>query len=365
VGDAAADERSREMFAGAIEEIRTIDPHNPALGFTMLQGEEGYAGDIDLDIRRDSGYGNSGVVKKGNDMALTIGSNDYYISLAEIYVHEANHVRDVSDSYELFLLWKYFMNTSPRYFIIGHMLSEAAAFTEEFMYRRRSNEYYSRPDSYPVYTRYGADSPKPDMDECSHPLEYYRHLEEWYKAQPAAADKEAMYRMVYSDFFADFIHCPKYLDDYLNQAYGMYAMRVALNMPRYDFMLNDTYRDMHSKDVAQILIDAYIRKRLPQGLERRVTAAGLDLALDGALQNMYEGDRAGFWGKVSLAGADRVYLEHIAKYKASIENRENGEEKALSAVTNSVPAQRPPFGIADGPFTAQEITGLRSMLARP
>jgi hypothetical protein len=321
VGNAAGDADLRGMFDAAVERIREADPANPALDFAKRAGTPGYVWDIDLNIRRSEGFGHTGFLQRGNDMTLVFADRDYS-RIEEIFAHESSHVADFTRSYELFLISKYMTNMPPRYFVIGMMLQEAAAYTEEFRLRRKMNEHEGVEDSFPVNVPYSASSPKPRMVAFRTPMEYYRHLEEWYKKRPeysGGTQRAAMYDRVYSDFFSDFIYNRAYLDVSLGEAYKLNALNVGGKLENFGFMLGDAYRGMRSKAAACAMLDEYIRLRLPEGVVCSVSAEGLDAVLDSALENMarYPDERGGFGGKgITLAEVERVYGENAANYNA-------------------------------------------------
>jgi hypothetical protein len=386
VGASAEDTAFQELFKAAMERIREIDPGNSALDYLRRHGKPNYVWDIDLDINRLEGYGYAGFVRDGNDMTIT-ALPVMYMSLDEIFVHEALHIRDASGDYELFLLAKYFRNLSPRYIIIGTMLQEAVAYTGEFMYRRRINGYLGRKDPYLVRTKYSAGSPKPRMTQYYHPFEFWRHLEEWHKAQSqrgGAEDNDALYEAALVDFFRDFINNHPYLDQSLEQVYYLNSFGVASDIRGSTFMLGGSSRDLHSKKAIYALFDEYTRRRVPPGIFRPL-AEDWDAALDVALKDSSaepsrrprshgeSSRRTGSPGQLLLEKAEKAFTSNRARYNDKYGGSSGPAETApLSASTVSGKPLRgndgmtpgSPFGDIGGDLTAKEIADLRALLSR-
>jgi hypothetical protein len=297
----------------AVKVLALYAPDSPVLRWSYPDDDSRYNGDLwigveDLDSSTLGQWNGAEIILS----AETLDSQSIQ-ELALILHHEAVHADHHYRDLESVLINKYSSFFSPRQFLLFEMLNEALAVYKEnsLRYKMRinntsQNKYKSRP-SLPLY----------DEDFYS----FYKDLRRWMKgtAEYSRLDAGAFEQALFREFVTGFLSDPWYLDYYMPQSAQRYVILRGKDFAVCPMLCFEGFSRFTGKEGTEAVINRYVRKNAPAGMDPGFSAAELEAMLEKILDDFenktIEGDDSG------------DVLENLGAYRESQSNFEKLPQK--------------------------------------
>jgi hypothetical protein len=299
----------------AVNVLARHAPDSPVPRWSYSGGDPRYNGDLWIGVKE---LDNSTLGQwNGAEVVLSAETLDSQSvqELALILHHEAAHADHHYRDLESVLINDYSAFFSPRQFLLFEMLNEALAVYKETSLRYKiginnlsKNKYRSRPS----LSRY-------DEDFYS----FYKDLRRWMKGRAeyielsSGAFEQALFREFVTGFFSD----PWYLDYYMPQSAQRYVILRGRDFAVCPMVCFEGFSRFTGKEGTEAIINRYVRKNSPAGMDLGVSAAELEAALEKILDD-FENDTIEGAGPGNAAS-----LENLGAYRESQNNFETLPKK--------------------------------------
>jgi hypothetical protein len=299
----------------AVKVLALYAPDSPVLRWSYSGGDPRYNGDLrigveDLDNSTLGQWNGAEIILS----AETLDSQGIQ-ELALILHHEAAHADHHYRDLESVLINDYSSFFSPRQFLLFEMLNEALAVYKENSLRYKmgintssKNKYRSRPS----LSRY-------DEDFYS----FFKDLRRWMKGRAKyielspGAFEQALFREFVTGFFSD----PWYLDYYMPQSAQRYVILRGKDFAVCPMVCFEGFSRFTGKEGTEAVINRYVRKNSPAGMDLGLSATELEAALEKTL---------GEFENATIEGAgpgNVVFPENLGAYRESQNNFETLPKK--------------------------------------
>jgi hypothetical protein len=275
-------ERVRRMEE-AVKLLSLHAPESPVIRWSYPEGDPRYNGDLWIGVEElDSstlGQWNGAEIILG---AETIDSGNIR-ELALILHHEAVHADHHYRDTESVLINDYSSFFSPRQFLLFEMLNEALAVYREMSLRYKmgidmlsKSKYENRPSA----SRYAEDF-----------YSFYKDLRRWMKGKPeyAALDPGAFEQVFFREFVTGFFSDPWYLNYYMPQSVQRYGILRGKDFAVCPMVCFEGFSRFAGKEGTRAVINRYVEKNSPGGIELGLGAAELEAMLERVLDD-FEND---------------------------------------------------------------------------
>jgi hypothetical protein len=307
-------ERTRHL-EDAVKILALHAPDSPVLRWSYPDGDSRYNGDLrigieDLDSSTLGQWNGAEIILS----AETVDSQSIQ-ELALILHHEAAHADHHYRDLESVLINDYSSFFSPRQFLLFEMLNEALAVYKENSLRYKmginnlsKNKYRSRPS----LSRYDEDF-----------YAFYKDLRRWMKGQAeyavlnSGAFEQALFREFVTGFFSD----PWYLDYYMPQSAQRYVILRGKDFAVCPMVCFEGFSRFTGKEGTEAVINRYVGKNVPAGMELGFDAAELEAMLEKILDD-FENERIEGVGPGKAA-----VLKNLDAYRESQGNFETLPQK--------------------------------------
>jgi hypothetical protein len=307
-------ERVRRL-EDAVKVLALHAPDSPVLRWSYPDGDPRYNGDLrisveDLDSSTLGQWNGAEIILS----AETVDSQSIQ-ELALILHHEAAHADHHYRDLESVLINDYSSFFSPRQFLLFEMLNEALAVYKENSLRYKmginnssKNKYRSRPS----LSRYDEDF-----------YTFYKDLRRWMKghAEYAALDFGAFEQALFREFVTGFFSDPWYLDYYMPRSAQRYVILRGKDFAVCPMVCFEGFSRFTGKEGTEAVINRYVRKNAPAGMNLGFSAAELEAILEKTLDDFGN-------GRIEGAGPGNAAVpENLGAYRESQDNFETLPQK--------------------------------------
>jgi hypothetical protein len=295
-------ERIRRL-EDAVQILALYAPESPVLRWNYPDGDSRYNGDLwigveDLDSSTLGQWNGAEIILS----AETLDSQGIQ-ELALILHHEAAHADHHYRDLESVLINDYSSFFSPRQFLLFEMLNEALAVYKENSLRYKmminntsQNKYKSRPS----LSFYNEDF-----------YAFYKDLRRWMKGQAeyAALDSGIFEPALFREFVTGFFYDPWYLDYYMPRSAQRYVILRGRDFAVCPAVCFEGFSRFAGQEGTEAVINRYIGKNSPAGMDLGLSAAELEVMLEKILDDFenetIEGEGPGNAGSLENLGAYR------------------------------------------------------------
>jgi hypothetical protein len=307
-------ERTRRL-EDAVKVLALYAPESPVLRWSYPDGDSRYNGDLwigveDLDSSTLGQWNGAEIILSAETLD-TQGIQELALILHHEAAHADHHYRDL----ESVLVNDYSSFFSPRQFLLFEMLNEALAVYKENSLRYKmginnspENKYQSRPS----LSRY-------DEDFYS----FYKDLRRWMKGTfgYSRLDPEAFEQALFREFVTGFFYDPWYLDYYMPRSAQRYVILRGRDFAVCPAVCFEGFSRFTGRAGTEAVINRYIGKNSPAGMDLGLSAAELEAMLEKTLDDFenetIEGDGPG----------NTAALENLGAYRESQSNFEKLPQK--------------------------------------
>ena len=272
-----------ERIEHALEILEQYAPESPVLRWSRLPGDPRYEGDLWISLEEldesTLGQWNGAEIILGLYTMDTAGVQELALVLHHEAAHADHHYRDL----EAVLINDYSSFFSPRQYLLFEMLNEAIAVYKETSLRYsmgldgESRKYQERP----TLVRYDEDF-----------YAFYKDLRRWLKSRNARLSPQEFEQLLYRKFVTGFFVDPWYLDYYMPHLEQRYIILRGKDFAVCPMVCSADFSRFNGKEGTRAVINRYIEKNSPKGLELGMDAAELENVLEYALQG-FEGEGPG------------------------------------------------------------------------